>query len=197
MEQKRPENFSVYDRPRGWKLLLAQTANRGFAATMKISARQGEKNHWNILNERIIFFVENYVAWPSWKELAMGKLDWKIEASVDVINLALGGFLFLSPWIFGFTSDLGWHTSWMAGTAIVIIAIFSIGDLLGSVSIFFETEEWLNLAIGLWVAACHWILGFHDDMMAMQVHTAVGLVIAAIAVVELWVMHRAPPHGRA
>jgi len=75
----------------------------------------------------------------------------------------------------------------------------SIGDLFASVTIpsFIETEEWLNLAIGLWLAACPWILGFHGDTMAMQVHLAVGLVVAAIAVVELWVMHHAPPHERA
>ena len=123
----------------------------------------------------------------------------KTEAFIDISNLALGVFLFLSPWIFGFTSDLGWHTSWMAGTAISVIAIFSIGDLFASVTIpsFIETEEWLNLAIGLWLAACPWILRFHGDPVAMQVHLAVGLVIAAIAVVELWVMHHTPPHERA
>ena len=129
----------------------------------------------------------------------MFRLSRKTEAFIDISNLALGGFLFLSPWIFGFTSDLGWHTSWIAGTAIGIIAILSIGDLFTSVTIpsFIETEEWLNLAIGLWLAACPWILGFHGDTVAMQVHLAVGLVIVAIAVVELWVTHHAPPHERA
>lgn len=34
----------------------------------------------------------------------MFTLSRKIEAFIDGINLALGGFLFLSPWIFGFTS---------------------------------------------------------------------------------------------
>ena len=123
----------------------------------------------------------------------------KTEAFVDISNLALGGFLFLSPWIFGFTSDLGWHTSWIAGTAITIIALFSIGDLFafGTIPSFIETEEWLNLAIGLWLAACPWILRFHGDTVAMQVHLAVGLVIATIAVVELWVMHHTPPHEKA
>jgi hypothetical protein len=127
------------------------------------------------------------------------KLNRKTEAFIDVINLVLGGFLFLSPWIFGFTSDLGWHTSWMAGTAISIIAISSIGDLLGSVSIsdFFETEEWLTLAIGVWLAVCPWLLGFHGDTKAMQVHFAVGLVVATIAAVELWEMRHTPPHERA
>ncbi|SRR6266851_8978733 len=129
----------------------------------------------------------------------MFKLDRKTEAFIDISNLALGVFLFLSPWIFGFTSDLGWHTSWIAGTAIAIIAIFSIGDLFGSISVpsFIETEEWLNLTIGLWLAVCPWILGFQGDTMAMQIHLVVGLVIVAIAVVELWAIHHAPPHERA
>lgn len=123
----------------------------------------------------------------------------EIEASIYLINLALGGFLFLSPWIFGFTSGLGWHTSWIAGTAICILAISSIGDLVAPVSVsdFFETEEWLTLAIGLWLAACSWILGFHGDTMAMQVHFAVGVVAATIAIVEFWILHHTSPHERA
>ncbi|MCK1709117.1 MULTISPECIES: SPW repeat protein [unclassified Bradyrhizobium] len=129
----------------------------------------------------------------------MFKLNRPSEAIIDFSNLVLGVFLFLSPWIFGFTSDLGWHTSWIAGTAISVIAIFSIGDLFASATIpsFIETEEWLNLAIGLWLAACPWILRFHGDPLAMRVHLAVGLVIVAIAVVELWLMHHNPPHERA
>ena len=122
----------------------------------------------------------------------MFKLIRKTEAFIDISNLALGGFLFLSPWIFGFTSDLGWHTSWIAGTAITIIAIFSIGDLFafGTIPSFIETEEWLNLAIGLWLAACPWILRFHGDTVAMQVHLAVGLVIAAPLVRVSWLAYR-------
>lgn len=127
----------------------------------------------------------------------MFRHTWKSEVFVDVLNLVLGGFLFVSPWIFGFTSELGWHTSWMAGATIAILAIFSIADLLEFVAIsdFFESEEWINLAIGLWLAACPWILQFHDDALAMQVHLVVGLLVAAIAAVELWlVRHTPPPH---
>ena len=129
----------------------------------------------------------------------MFKHTWKTEAFVDAINLALGAFLFLSPWIFGSTSDLARHTSWMAGTAIVIVAILSIADLFDSVSIpgFFEEEEWINLAIGLWLAACPWIIGMLDDTTATQVHVTVGLVVATIAALELWQVHRTlPPQKR-
>ncbi len=131
------------------------------------------------------------------KEVAVFKPTWKTEAFVDTINLALGVFLFLSPWIFVFTSQLARHTSWLAGAAIGVVAILSIGDLFESVSIhgFFEEEEWINLAIGLWLVACPWIIGMNNDTTATRVHLVVGLVVAAIAAVELWLVHRAPPHA--
>ncbi|SRR6266852_5849474 len=116
----------------------------------------------------------------------MFQRKWRDKALVDVVNLALGAFLFLSPWIFGFTSELAWHTSWMAGSVIVIVAIMAIAA-------FVESEEWVSLTVGLWLAVCPWILEFPDPV-AMQVHLVVGLVVAALAGTELWLVHRAPPH---
>ena len=84
--------------------------------------------------------------------------EWRNETFFDVINLALGGFLFVSPWIFGFTAELARHTSWMEGATIAIVSLFAIID-------FFESEEWINLAIGLWVAVCgldSWVRRRHD-----------------------------------
>ncbi len=129
----------------------------------------------------------------------MLKVTRKTEAFVDTVNLALGVFLFVSPWIFGFTSELARHTSWMAGAAIGIVAILSIGDLFESISIpdFFETEEWINLAIGLWLAVCPWVIGMYDDTTATEVHLMVGLAVATIAAVELWLVHGTPPNQTA
>lgn len=112
------------------------------------------------------------------------------EAFFDVVNLALGAFLFLSPWTLGFTSQFAIHTSWMAGAAITIVAILAVVD-------FFESEEWINLVLGLWVAGCSWILGFHTETTAMRLHLVVGLAVAACAAVELWLVHRSPPKARA
>jgi len=136
---------------------------------------------------------------PSLREVAVLKVTWKTEALVDVTNLALGVFLFLSPWIFGFTSDLAKHTSWIAGATIAIVAFASIVDLFESVSLpdFFETEEWINLTIGLWLAVCPWVIGMYDDTTATQVHLMVGLVVATIAAVELWLVHGNPPNHTA
>ena len=136
---------------------------------------------------------------PSLREVAVLKVTWKTEAFVDTVNLALGVFLFVSPWIFGFTSELARHTSWMAGAAIGIVAILSIGDLFESISVpdFFETEEWINLAIGLWLAVCPWVIGMYDDTTATELHLMVGLAVAIIAAVELWLVHGTPPNQTA
>lgn len=115
---------------------------------------------------------------------------WRNAALFDVVNLALGAFLVLTPWIFGFTSALAIHTSWMAGTAIVLVAMFAIAE-------FFEAEEWINLGIGLWVAVCGWPLGFHGETIAMQVHLVIGVAVAGLAAAELWLVHRTPPNARA
>lgn len=130
----------------------------------------------------------------------MLRQTWKSELFIGAVNLLLGMLLFLSPWIFGFTSDLGWHTSWMAGATITILAAASIADALEFVAIseFFESEEWINLALGLWLAVCPWILMFHDDTGAMRVHFVIGLMVAAIAAMELWVIrHTASPRETA
>ena len=51
----------------------------------------------------------------------------KREALADVINLALGAWLFLTPWIFGFTSEAAtsWN-AWLSGLAIGAIAIAAL-----------------------------------------------------------------------
>jgi hypothetical protein len=122
---------------------------------------------------------------------------WKSEVIVDGLNLVLGGFLFLSPWILRFDSDLGWHTSWIAGATLAILAVLSIADLSEFVAIseVFESEEWINLAVGAWLVVCPWILRFDDDPLAMRTHLVVGLMVAAIAAVELWLIRHSPsPH---
>ncbi len=131
--------------------------------------------------------------WPP-REVPLSKRNLLAEVAVDVVNFALGVFLFLSPWLLDFTSALATGTSWMAGATIAIVAAFSIADVFETVSVpaVFEQEEWINLVVGLWVMVCSWILGFQGDAGARNVHLVVGLVIAIIAAVELWLLRRTP-----
>jgi hypothetical protein len=112
---------------------------------------------------------------------------WKKEAIADVINLILGAWLFLTPWIFGFVPEAAasWN-AWLTGLAIGVLAIAALVAIA-------EWEEWINLVLGLWVAASAWIVGFASHATATRVHVLVGIAVAVASAVRLWFMHRSPP----
>jgi len=114
--------------------------------------------------------------------MEVSMMEWKNERVCDVLNLILGGFLVVSPWIFGFASGAQTQNAMISG---LIIAVLSIAALTA----FAQWEEWLNLAVGFWVLISPWVLGF-SGTTAMRVCVIVGLIVAVIAAVELWMEHR-------
>jgi len=120
-------------------------------------------------------------------EVVMMEQTWKKEAIAEVINLALGAWIFLTPWIFDFVpeSTSSWN-AWLSGLAIGALAIAALVA-------FAEWEEWINLVLGLWVAASAWVAGFADHATATRVHVLVGIVVAIVAAARLWFIHRSPP----
>jgi hypothetical protein len=118
----------------------------------------------------------------------MFEQSWKQETIIDFIKLALGAFLILTPWIFGFTSvAVASGNAWISGAVIGLVSIAAIVALA-------DWEEWVSLAFGLWVAISPWVLGFHATVIsAMRVDLAIGFAVALFAAAELWMMHRSPP----
>ncbi len=111
---------------------------------------------------------------------------WRNATVCDVANLILGAFLFLSPWIFHFSAGVESWNAWAGGG---VIAILSIAAL----SAFAEWEEWLNLIVGLWILISPWALKFSGSTDAMRTDVIVGLIVAVIAAIELWMFHRSRP----
>lgn len=104
----------------------------------------------------------------------------------DVVNLILGAFLFLTPWLFGYAPGAESWNAWIAG---VIIAVLSIAAL----SAFAEWEEWLNLIVGLWVIVSPWLLSFSTNVTAMWINVIIGIVVAVLAAIEIWLTHGTTP----
>jgi SPW repeat len=113
---------------------------------------------------------------------------WKKEAVTDAVNALLGAFLFLSPWLFGFASDPA--ASWSAWVGGVAIAGFAVAALAA----FAEWQEWMALLAGIAVAAAPWLIGFSADALAAKLHVIVGLIVAVVAGVRLWLWYGSPPH---
>jgi SPW repeat len=111
---------------------------------------------------------------------------WRNPASCDVANLILGALLFVSPWFFRFSPGVESWNAWVCGGIIVVLSIAAL-------SAFAEWEEWLNFIVGLWILVSPWALKFSDSTNALRTAVIIGAIVAVIAAVELWVLHRSPP----
>lgn len=114
----------------------------------------------------------------------MSKIRWRRETILDVYNLALGVFLLVAPWLFSYAYESAKADDWVS-SAIVIAS--SAAALVA----FAEWEEWVGIVVGLWVLASPWLLGF-QHAKAMPVNVAVGLAIAFMSALELWLIHYDP-----
>jgi SPW repeat-containing protein len=116
-------------------------------------------------------------------------IDWTNAKLCDVANLILGSVLFISPWIFAFASGAQSQNAYISGIVIAVLAIAALAA-------FATWEEWLNLIAGLWVIVSPWVLGFQGTT-AMTVHVIVGILVALLAAIELWILYQQPPRQTA
>ena len=115
--------------------------------------------------------------------------EWINAKLCDVANLVLGAILFFSPWIFAFDAGLSSQNAFISG---IVIAALSIAALAA----FAVWEEWLNLIVGLWVIVSPWVLNFQGST-AMTVHVIIGIIVAVLAAIEIWLMYQNPPRQTA
>ena len=93
------------------------------------------------------------------------------------VNMALGVWLFVSPF-FGFGQE----------TAPVAINGYIFGSIivvLSASALFFSQiwEEWINMAIGIWLFVSPFVLGFSDMHGVMLNQMDVGVTLFGVA---LW-----------
>lgn len=98
----------------------------------------------------------------------------------DMVNFALGAWLFVSPWAMGYMdSTMGaiWN-AYLVGLAIMVFAAYAV--YLPS-----AWEEWINMGFGVWMIVSPWLLGFASHAGIAMNTVIVGIVVAAMAT---WVM---------
>lgn len=115
---------------------------------------------------------------------------WHRETVLDLYNLLLAALLFVSPWLFRLTNGSGKMDLWATGAAIALIS-------LAAMIAYKDWEEWANFLLGLWLIASPWLLGFAHTS-AMHFSIGIGIVIAFLAVLDLWLhydaTHSEPAH---
>ncbi len=98
----------------------------------------------------------------------------------DWINLILGAWTFVSPWVLGFavTTNMAARAMWILGAAVVLFAAFAV-------YMHKAWEEVVNILLGIALIASPWVLGFTDQSNATTNAVVVGLLVTLFAV---WAM---------
>jgi hypothetical protein len=108
----------------------------------------------------------------------------------DWLTLVLGAWLFVSPfWMDAYASTAStaaWN-SYIFGALVFIFACAALANRK-------IWEEWVNLAIGIWIVIAPFVLGFYGSHLGTAWnHWIVGAVVAIDA---LWVIGQTPSHTR-
>jgi hypothetical protein len=103
------------------------------------------------------------------------------EYVLDIYKLVLGGFVAISPWLFAFRYEGARVASVASGLLVVTLSIVAL-------IAFADWEEWVVLALGLWLIASPWALHFPAGA-AMKIHVGTGLLLVYLAGLELWLIH--------
>ena len=100
---------------------------------------------------------------------------------LEIYQIVLAIFLFVSPWLFAFAQGTLRIDTWASAGLAAIVAFIALVA-------FRDWEEWIICILGLWIAVSPWIFGFQRTA-PMVVNVAVGILIAYLALLELWLIH--------
>ncbi|CAM3398256.1 SPW repeat-containing protein [Bordetella sputigena] len=109
----------------------------------------------------------------------MSKQRWQ-----DWVTTLAGAYLFFSPWIISYFSP----SSTITGAAVwshyvVGVVIVAIG--LAALASYQLWEEWVEVALGIWLVIAPWILGFPAVKAFAWSSIVVGIVVIAMAAAAL------------
>jgi len=91
----------------------------------------------------------------------------------DWLNLILGAWLFISPWVLGLVSPASWN-NWIVGIVVAILALWAAGQRG-------RWQEWCNLVLGAWTFITPWVYGFAAGSGAAWNGWIVGVLVFIVS----------------
>ncbi len=106
----------------------------------------------------------------------------------DWVDMVLGAWLAISPWILGFT-DNG------PATRNALIVGVAVAVLSGSTFLVYHIiEEWIDVALGIWLIISPWVLGASGNSGVVADFVIVGALVAGLSGYEIWASRHGHPH---
>lgn len=109
------------------------------------------------------------------------------KKGLDIINLILGVWLILSPWILGAAEFTGF--AWVSVIVGLLVVVDSIWALSQATKI---APEWSMVVLGVLLFVAPWVLGFSAITAAAWNSWIVGLALIVLSLVNLPMTHPVP-----
>jgi len=93
----------------------------------------------------------------------------------DAGNLLLAVWLFVSPWLLNYSQEQ--LPAWNSFAVAIIVGVFAIAAMIK----FAQWEEWITIAVGVWLIISPWLLGYAATVAAMQNHVVIGAFVIILA----------------
>ena len=104
----------------------------------------------------------------------------RARVSHDLIKLIVASLLFATPWALGYSQSA--QAAYVAWISAAMIAAVSITALVR----FAKWEEWVNLALGVWLVLAPLIMNVSQIEMARVSYVFAGVFVAVSAAWQLW-----------
>ncbi|WP_341705364.1 SPW repeat protein [Ferrovibrio sp.] len=98
----------------------------------------------------------------------------------DWVNMILGALMVASPWLFGYAPLEGATMN----AVIIGFLVFALSAL--SLTLLDDWEAYISAGLGVWLILSPWLLGFALYDPARLAHLAIGILVVAVAVLEVW-----------
>jgi hypothetical protein len=105
------------------------------------------------------------------------------------INLLLGIWTFVSPWIYGAAGNGNAWNNWIVGALVAIFAATRLSSARGA-----QGLGWANMILGAWIFASPWIFGYTANSGRFINSLCVGVVIFVLSIYGASA-HRTPIGG--
>lgn len=98
----------------------------------------------------------------------------------DWLLVGVGCVVVIYPWVAAAAnSEFAVLNAVVIGLMVLSVAGLELGDALQ------RWEEWVELALGAWLVASPWVLGYNHLTAVTTMHVVFGVVVAVLACFEL------------
>jgi hypothetical protein len=106
----------------------------------------------------------------------------------DWVDMVLGAWLAMSPWILGFTDN-------SPATRNALIVGIAVAVLSGSTFLIYNViEEWIDVILGIWLIISPWVLSSSGNSSVVADFVIVGALVAGLSGYEIWASRHGRPH---